>query len=60
MNTKIEQFKADLIHSVNESGLPIGIIYYVYKDVMNIIASEYQQAIQAEQTQSDEKEEVTE
>lgn len=47
MNTyEIEQFKNKIIDLTNETGLNIGIIYYVFKDLYQSVEQLYHQQIQ--------------
>ena len=43
INIAIEQYKQSLIDITNQSGLPIGIIKYVFNDLNTEIATEYDQ-----------------
>jgi len=43
INIAIEQYKQSLIDITNQSGLPIGIIKYVFNDLNTEIAAEYDQ-----------------
>lgn len=45
INIVMEQFKYNLLETARRSGLPIGMIYYVFKDVYADISSEYQMYI---------------
>lgn len=64
MNSKIEFTKEQLINVINNSGLPIGVIHYLLKDISNeviieynrVIAQEKQQQIQQMQEEEGEKE----
>jgi hypothetical protein len=56
MNLKIENVKHELIDIINNSGLPIGVIYYVFKDLYNDISREHSNAIMYEMRQLKEKE----
>lgn len=40
-NTRCENFKRDLINNINQSDLPISIVYYVMKTVMSDVESTY-------------------
>ena len=42
VNIKIEEFKLSIINLLNESNMPIGMIYYIMKDVFGEITEEYQ------------------
>ena len=43
INIAIEQYKQALINVTNQSGLPIGVIKYVFGEINNEINSEYEQ-----------------
>lgn len=43
INIAIEQYKQTLINVTNQSGLPIGVIKYVFGEINNEINSEYEQ-----------------
>ena len=42
INIAIEQYKQALINVTNQSGLPIGVIKYVFGEINNEINSEYE------------------
>ena len=44
INLIIEDFKQSVFDSANQSNLPISVVYYVLKDVMNEVESEYTKA----------------
>lgn len=46
INLIIEDFKHSVVDTVNQSGLPIGIVYYVMKDVMNELVNNYETYIE--------------
>ena len=41
-NTYINDFKKNLVNEINQSGLPVGIIYYILKDLYHDIEEAYQ------------------
>lgn len=43
INIAIEQYKQALINVTNQSGLPIGVIKYVFGEINSEINSEYEQ-----------------
>ena len=51
INSKIEFTKEQLINVINNSGLPIGIIHYLLKDISNDVIVEYNRAIAQEKQQ---------
>lgn len=44
----IEQFKNNLFKTINECGLSIGAAFFVMKDVYNVLAQSYQEALKSE------------
>lgn len=56
MNLQIENVKQNIINIINNSGLPIGIIYYLFKDINAEISSGYNKALNYEKQQQLEKE----
>lgn len=51
INSKIEFTKEQLINVINNSGLPIGVIHYLLKDISNEVIAEYNNAIAYEKQQ---------
>ena len=51
INLKIEFTKEQLINVINNSGLPIGVIHYLLKDISNEVIVEYNRAIAQEKQQ---------
>lgn len=51
INSKIEFTKEQLINVINNSGLPIGVIHYLLKDISNEVIVEYNRAIAQEKQQ---------
>lgn len=51
MNLQIEFTKEQLINIINNSGLPIGVIHYLLKDISNEVIVEYNRAIAQEKQQ---------
>ena len=51
INSKIEFTKEQLINVINNSGLPIGVIHYLLKDISNEVVVEYNRAIAQEKQQ---------
>lgn len=56
INSKIEFTKEQLINVINNSGLPIGVIHYLLKDISNEVVVEYNRAIAQEKQQMQEEE----
>ena len=48
INTGIDIFKANIANVISTSQLPVGIIYYVIKDVLSEIKDLYNEVIQEE------------
>ena len=48
LNTLIEELHNNLINDVNKSQLPVGIIYFVIKDVFSEVEKGYMQELKAE------------
>ena len=51
INSKIEFTKEQLINVINNSGLPIGIIHYLLKDISNEVIIEYNRVMAQEKQQ---------
>lgn len=49
MNNKIEALHQNLISLLNDCELPIGVAFYIYKDVLSELDKLYANAIQQEQ-----------
>lgn len=60
LNTLMEDLQNKLINDINNSQLPVGIVYYIAKDVFSQIENEYQRTLKEEQEQnkSDKCEEI--
>lgn len=41
INLVIEEVKTQVINTINQSGLPISVVYYIMKDVMNGLDTTY-------------------
>lgn len=48
-NTYINDFKKNIVDMINQSGLPVGIIYYVIKDLFSDITNAYELTLKNEQ-----------
>lgn len=55
MNYQIEIFHQEIINILNKSGLPIGVAYYIMKDVLKELEDAYIQAINKEKNQTSEE-----
>lgn len=51
MNLQIENVKQQVINVINNSNLPIGTIYYMFKDILNEVGTEYDRALASERQQ---------
>lgn len=51
INSKIEFTKEQLINVINNSGLPIGVIHYLLKDISNEVIVTYNNTIAQEKQQ---------
>lgn len=62
INQQIENTRQELINTLNNSQLPIGIVYYILKDIMTEVNNMYQTSLSKVEpvTESDEGEGVTE
>ena len=47
-NIRINDLKSNLINTINKSELPVGVIYYLLKDLLGEIADSYKQALTIE------------
>ena len=47
-NTMCEEYKTKLVELVNESGLPIGAVYFISKNIMSEIEKTYYASINSE------------
>jgi hypothetical protein len=45
INLIIEETKINIVKTINESGLPISVIYYIMRDIMTETSEEYQRQI---------------
>lgn len=58
-NTQLNNLKTDLINTINQSGIPVGAIYYLLKDLLVEVTDTYKQALVIEkQVETLTKEEV--
>ena len=48
INMNVENFRRTLINAINQSGLPISIAYYIYKDVGQELKSTYYDTLNSE------------
>lgn len=66
INTSINLFRNNIAQAINVSQLPVGVLYFVLKDVVKDIESAYNETLQKEskelkeQIEKEEKEDVKE
>ena len=48
-NTKINNLRTNLVNLINQSDLPVGIIYYLLKDLVTDAYNSYKQTLVIEQ-----------
>lgn len=56
LNTLLYNFRQNLIDVINNSQLPVGIVYYIARDVFSEIEREYEKSLKDEQQNEDTKE----
>ena len=56
-NTYIYNLKTDLVNTVNKSGLPVGVVYYIIKDLFMDAQNAYEQTLRKEKEEALKKEE---
>ena len=47
-NTQLNNLKTDLINTINQSGIPVGAIYYLLKDLLVEVTDTYKQTLAIE------------
>ena len=52
LNTIIDELHNNLINDINKSQLPIGIIYYIVKDVFSNVSDAYKETLIQEQLEN--------
>ena len=45
INQEIEQVRNNIVSVINNSNMPIGVVYYVMKDIMSEIELSYQKVL---------------
>ena len=48
LNTMIQELQSNLINDINKSKLPVGIVFFVLKDIFNETERSYINALNAE------------
>ena len=56
LNTLMENLQKKLIDDINNSQLPVGIIYYIAKDVFSQVETEYQKSLELEKQENSNEE----
>lgn len=54
INQEIEQVRNNIVSVINNSNMPIGVVYYVMKDIMSEIELSYQKVLVAKVVAKDE------
>lgn len=57
INKESERFKTAIINELNNAKLPISLIYYIFKDIMTQVQSEYYRILN-QQLKTDGQEEI--
>ena len=47
-NTYLNDFKNNMVNTINNSGLPVGVVYYIMKDLFNDIQNAYENTLKKE------------
>ena len=57
INQEIEQVRNSIVSVINNSNMPIGVVYYVMKDIMSEIELSYQKVLVAKDEDTKEEDE---
>ena len=57
INQEIEQVRNNIVSVINNSTMPIGVVYYVMKDIMSEIELSYQKVLVAKDEDTKEEDE---
>lgn len=57
INQEIEQVRNNIVSVINNSNMPIGVVYYVMKDIMSEIELSYQKVLVAKDEDTEEEDE---
>ena len=57
INQEIEQVRNNIVSVINNSNMPIGVVYYVRKDIMSEIELSYQKVLVAKDEDTKEEDE---
>ena len=68
LNNQLNNFRKELLEKINDSQLPIGVVYYIVKDIFNDITTAYESAVlnelkeqaiqEAQKLQEEQKEDI--
>ena len=68
LNNQLNNFRKELVEKINDSQLPIGVVYYIVKDIFNDITTAYESAVlnelkeqaiqEAQKLQEEQKEDI--
>ena len=47
-NTNLNNLQSDLVNKINSSGMPVGVIYYIMKDLFVDVQNAYEEALKNE------------
>lgn len=53
-NTYLNNFKTNMVNTINDSGLPVGVVYYIMKDLLVDIQNAYENTLKKEAKQAEE------
>lgn len=59
-NIKLNTLKNDLVNTIKQSEIPVGVVYFLLKDLLNDVANVYKQTLVVEQQVASLNNEVTE
>jgi hypothetical protein len=60
LNTMIQELQSNLIKDINNSHLPVGVVFFVLKDIFNETERSYLNALNAEKIMPPEEEQTEE
>ena len=52
-NTYLNDFKTNIVNEINNSGLPVGVVYYIMKDLLVDVQSAYENTLKKEAKQAE-------
>lgn len=53
-NTYLNNFKTNMVNEINNAGLPVGVVYYIMKDLLVDIQNAYENTLKKEAKQAEE------